>query len=106
MTTLEHIASVLKKYGGLESNIPLNHPYWDLVRKHRAGILDAELEPYVEPGPTAGPPPQAQDKIKLAALRKLCRDALLLYKAEPNIPYTHDYWFAMNQIKFIEGQPE
>jgi hypothetical protein len=106
VSTLENLGVVLKRYGGLESNIPVNHPYWELLRKYRAGILDAVLDPFEEDGPAPPPPPQAQDKVKLAALRKLCRDTLRDFGSEPNIPYTHDYWFAMNQIKAIERQPE
>jgi hypothetical protein len=108
MTTLEQIVRIQQQHGGLESNIPYTHCYWDLVRQYRSGT-DHALPCVFNPEPlnvAPPPPPQAQDKIRLAALRKFCRDTVRDFGGEANIPYTHDYWFSMNVIKSIERQPE
>lgn len=33
---LEQIGAVLTEYHGLESNIPVNHEYWNLLAKYRS----------------------------------------------------------------------
>lgn len=31
----DRIQTILSEYNGMQSNIPLNHEYWDLVARHR-----------------------------------------------------------------------
>jgi hypothetical protein len=107
MTTLEQINTILFEHDYLESNIATGHCYWDLLTKYRAGVEDAPMCVFNEPHAAPPPPPQAQDKIRLAALRKTVRDTLTAYGGlESNIPFTHEYWFTQNVIKSIERQPE
>jgi hypothetical protein len=34
--TLESIGKILKKFNGMESNIPVKHEYWDLIALYRS----------------------------------------------------------------------
>jgi len=108
MSTISQVTEILQTYGGLESNIPWNHPYWELLTLHRAGVVDAPERVYVRPtaetkAPPSGTPGQIQ--AKLAQLRTQNRATLLAFgRREPDIPYTNDYWFTKNQILALERE--
>lgn len=108
-STLDFIREILQQYGGLESNVPVNHPYWKLLDKQRAGILDATLEAFDE-GPLYSPkaPPSGtpgQIQAKLSATRNQIRSILNSFGGrETNIPFTNDYWFLQNVARSLERE--
>jgi hypothetical protein len=107
MTVLEQITGILQFYE-LESNIPLNHHYWDLLNLHRAGVTDAPERVYEPPqaegkAPPSGTPGQIQ--ARLSQLRNTNRTILNSFgRREPNIPFTNEYWFNQNVIKSLERE--
>jgi hypothetical protein len=107
MTTLEQITKILQTYK-LESNVPWNHPYWELLTLHRAGITDAPERVYVKPmretkAPPSGTPGQIQ--ARLSQLRIQNRAISQSFgNREPDIPFTNDYWFTKNQITALERE--
>lgn len=38
----KEIGDIVMEYGGLESNIPTNHKYWELLNRRRVVIQDEE----------------------------------------------------------------
>ena len=107
MNTLEQVSGVLMSYR-LESNIPVNHPYWELLNDFRAGRLDVPVREYriLQPEPKAPPSgTPGQMQAKLAQLRNQNRATMQSFQnREPNIPFTNDYWFIKNQISGLERE--
>jgi hypothetical protein len=107
MNTLEQVLTILEDYK-LESNIPVNHPYWELLNDFRAGRLDVPVREYrvLQPEPKAPPSgTPGQMQAKLAQLRNQNRMIMQSFgNREPKIPYNDDYWFIKNQISGLERE--
>lgn len=103
MTTLEQIAKIQKDYD-LQSNVPTNHPYWDLLNKFRGGVNNAPQAQFsLAPLNQAPPKPELYESTKHSILRVKISVILLSYEGkEPNIPYTHEYWFLQNQLRHLD----
>jgi hypothetical protein len=104
VSTLENIKTILQRYDGLESNIPVNHPYWKLVSLYRAGVLDAPEEPFkLDPLYPPPPLPEVYESVKHSLLRVKIQNILISFGGrESNIPYTNEYWFLQNQLKAFD----
>lgn len=105
--TIGQIKKFLMEYK-LESNIPINHHYWDLLTDFRAGKLGISEREYrvLKPEPKAPPSgTPGQIQAKLVQLRNQNRATLQSFGfKEPTIPFTHDYWFIQNQIKGLQRE--
>lgn len=101
--TIGQIKKFLMEYK-LESNIPVNHPYWDLLTDFRAGKLDTpEREFKLGPLYQAPPTPELYESAKHSLLRIKIQTILNSYGGkEPNIPFTDQYWFFQNQLKHLD----
>lgn len=103
MITLRRIIRTLDEYK-LESNIPVNHYYWDILNDLRAGRLDIpEREFRLGPLYQAPPAPELYESAKHSLLRIKIQIILNSYgNKEPNIPFSHEYWFLMNQLRALD----
>lgn len=58
-----------------------------------------------EEGPIVKAPPENLPLIQRAAqIRNQLRDIVRDYKSEPNIPFTHEYWFLKNILSSLERE--